>query len=161
MTKRSPRRRPKRQRMAFLGVGLCLLGAAVALVLVALDDGVTFFYTPSKVAAKKLPAGQQFRLGGLVEPGSRKTQADGVTVRFRVTDCIKSLPVRFRGVLPDLFREGQGVVAIGALDRAGVFVASQILAKHDETYMPKALADQLKAQGLWHKGGGGQPCAKS
>jgi len=147
--------------MAFLGVGLCLLGAAVALVLVALDDGVTFFYTPSKVAEKKLAVGQQFRLGGLVEPGSRKANADGVTVQFRVTDCIKTVPVRFKGVLPDLFREGQGVVAIGALDKGGVFVASQILAKHDENYMPKALAEQLKKQGMWHKGGGGKPCAKS
>lgn len=147
--------------MAFLGVGLCLLGAAVALVLVALDDGVTFFYTPSKVAEKKLPAGQQFRLGGLVEPGSRSSKADGVTILFRVTDCIKTVPVRFKGVLPDLFREGQGVVAIGALDKGGVFVASQILAKHDENYMPKALADQLKQQGMWHKGGGGKPCVKS
>lgn len=153
--------RPKRRRMAFLGVGLCLLGAAAALVLVALDDGVTFFYTPSKVAQKKLAVGQQFRLGGLVEHGSRSTQADGVTVRFRVTDCLKSLPVRFKGVLPDLFREGQGVVAIGAMDKGGVFVATQILAKHDENYMPKDLADQLKKQGQWHKNGGGKPCPKA
>ena len=147
--------------MAFLGVGLCLLGAAVALVLVALDDGVTFFYTPSKVVAKKLPAGQQFRLGGLVEQGSRQTLADGVTVSFRVTDCLKTVAVRYKGVLPDLFREGQGVVATGAMDAGGIFVATQILAKHDENYMPKELADQLKKQGVWHKNGGGKPCAKA
>jgi len=150
--------RPKRRRMAFLGVGLVLLGAAAALVLVALGDGVTFFYTPSKVAEKKVPVGQQFRLGGLVEQGSRKTLKDGVTVSFRVTDCLKSLSVVYKGVLPDLFREGQGVVAIGRLEPSGVFRAETILAKHDENYMPKDLADQLKEQGKWHKDGGGKPC---
>ena len=144
--------------MTFLAVGVCLLGVAVALVLAALDDGVTFFYTPSKVAAKAVPAGQQFRLGGLVEIGSRKTLDDGVSVAFRVTDCIRSLPVVYKGVLPDLFREGQGVVAIGRLEKSGTFRADTILAKHDENYMPKDLADQLKKQGQWHKDGGGNPC---
>ena len=147
--------------MAFLTVGVVLLGAAVALVLAALDDGVTFFYTPSKVAAEQVPAGQQFRLGGLVEAGSRKTLEDGVSVAFSVTDCVRSLPVVYRGVLPDLFREGQGVVAIGRLEPTGVFRAETILAKHDETYMPKDLADQLKEQGQWHADGGGKPCAEA
>ena len=147
--------------MTFLAVGLCLLGVAVALVLAALDDGVTFFYTPSKVAAKAVPAGQQFRLGGLVETGSRKTLDDGVSVAFRVTDCIRSLPVVYKGVLPDQFREGQGVVAIGRLEKSGTFRADTILAKHDENYMPKDLADQLKKQGQWHKDGGGKPCPEA
>ena len=153
--------RPKRRRMAFLSVGLVLLGVAAALALTALDDGVTFFYTPSKVKAKNVPAGQPFRLGGLVESGSRKTLEDGVSVAFRVTDCIRSLPVVYKGVLPDLFREGQGVVAIGRLESSGVFRADTILAKHDETYMPKDLADQLKKQGQWHKDGGGKPCPEA
>lgn len=147
--------------MAFLTVGVVLLGAAVALVLAALDDGVTFFYTPSKVAAKQVPAGQQFRLGGLVEAGSRKSLEDGVGVAFRVTDCVRSMPVVYRGVLPDLFREGQGVVAIGRLEPTGVFRAESILAKHDENYMPKDLADQLKEQGQWHRAGGGTPCSEA
>ena len=144
--------------MAFLSVGVVLLGAAVALVLWALDDGVTFFYTPARVADKGVPPGQQFRLGGLVEAGSRKTLDDGVSVTFRVTDCIRSLSVVYKGVLPDLFREGQGVVAIGRLDNTGIFRAGTVLAKHDENYMPKDLADQLKEQGQWHRDGGGKPC---
>ncbi|MCY4190435.1 MAG: cytochrome c maturation protein CcmE [Rhodospirillaceae bacterium] len=153
--------RPKRRRMAFLGLGLVLLATAVGLVLAALGDGVTFFFTPSKVAEKKVPAGQQFRLGGLVAQGSRKMLKDGLTVSFRVTDCIKSLPVVYTGVLPDLFREGQGVVAIGRLEPSGVFRAETVLAKHDENYMPKDLADQLKEQGKWHEDGGGKPCPET
>lgn len=147
--------------MTFLAVGLCLLGMAVALVLAALDDGVTFFYTPSKVATEAVPAGQPFRLGGLVETGSRKTLDDGVSVVFRVTDCIRSLSVVYKGVLPDLFREGQGVVAIGRLEESGTFRADTILAKHDENYMPKDLADQLKEQGQWHRDGGSEPCPEA
>ncbi|MCY3828085.1 MAG: cytochrome c maturation protein CcmE [Rhodospirillaceae bacterium] len=147
--------------MAFLSVGLVLLGVAVALVLTALEDGVTFFYTPSKVAANDVPAGQQFRLGGLVERGTRRNLGDGLSVAFRVTDCIHSLQVVYKGVLPDLFREGQGVVAIGRLETGGVFRADTILAKHDENYMPKDLADQLKEQGQWHADGGGKPCAEA
>ncbi|MCY4238835.1 MAG: cytochrome c maturation protein CcmE [Rhodospirillaceae bacterium] len=147
--------------MAFLGLGLVLLATAVGLVLAALGDGVTFFFTPSKVAEKKVPAGQQFRLGGLVAQGSRKMLKDGLTVSFRVTDCIKSLPVVYTGVLPDLFREGQGVVAIGRLEPSGVFRAETVLAKHDENYMPKDLADQLKEQGKWHEDGGGKPCPET
>ncbi len=147
--------------MTFLAVGLWLLGMAVALVLAALDDGVTFFYTPSKVATEAVPAGQPFRLGGLVETGSRKTLDDGVSVAFRVTDCIRSLSVVYKGVLPDLFREGQGVVAIGRLEESGTFRADTILAKHDENYMPKDLADQLKEQGQWHRDGGGEPCPEA
>ena len=150
--------RPKRRRLAFLSISLLLLGVAAALVLTALEDGVTFFYTPSKVAANEVPAGQQFRLGGLVATGSRKTLNDGVSVAFRVTDCIRSMPVVYKGVLPDLFREGQGVVAVGRLEESGIFRADTILAKHDENYMPKDLADQLKKQGQWHADGGGKPC---
>ena len=147
--------------MAFLGLGLVLLATAVGLELAALGAGVTFFFTPSKVAEKKVPAGQQFRLGGLVAQGSRKMLKDGLTVSFRVTDCIKSLPVVYTGVLPDLFREGQGVVAIGRLEPSGVFRAETVLAKHDENYMPKDLADQLKEQGKWHEDGGGKPCPET
>ncbi len=144
--------------MTFLSVGVVLLGAAVALVLLALEGSVNFLRTPTQVAREKVPAGQQFRLGGLVEAGSRKTLDDGVSVTFRVTDCIRSLSVVYKGVLPDLFREGQGVVAIGRLDSTGIFRAGTVLAKHDENYMPKDLADQLKEQGQWHRDGGGKPC---
>ena len=139
----------KHRRLFFVSFGLALLGGAVALALIALQDTVTFFFTPSQAAERSIPAGQRVRLGGLVEEKSVKKLEDGVTVEFRVTDRAKAVTVRYKGVLPDLFREGQGVVIQGAFQPDGVFSASTVLAKHDENYIPKELADELKKQGLW------------
>ena len=155
--------KPKSRRMFFVLFGLGLLAGATALALTALEGSVLFFYTPSQVAEKPLTQGQRFRLGGLVEPGSRAKLGGAFEERFRVTDCKRTIQVHYKGnqPLPDLFREGQGVVAIGAIGADGVFVASSVLAKHDENYMPKELADSLKKQGMWHKDKPGQPCAKT
>ena len=112
------------------------LGIATALVLSAFNKNLVFFFTPSQVAANEAPQGRTFRIGGMVEKGSVKRQADGVTVQFTVTDTAKSIPVTYRGALPDLFREGKGVVAQGQLGTDGVFRANEVLAKHDENYMP-------------------------
>jgi len=139
----------KHKRLFFVGFGLALLGGAVALALVALQDTVTFFFTPSQAAERKVEAGQRVRLGGLVEEKSVKKLEDGVTIEFRVTDRAKAVVVRYKGVVPDLFREGQGVVVQGAFQPDRVFVASTVLAKHDENYIPKEVADELKKQGLW------------
>jgi len=131
-------------------IGTCLgvLALAVGLVLMALRDSIVFFYTPSEVAEKHLDTGQRFRLGGLVENGSLK-RGEGTTVSFVITDKRATLPVTYTGVLPDLFREGQGVVAEGALTSEGVFHADSVLAKHDEKYMPPEVAKKLKEQGVW------------
>ena len=139
----------RKQRRAIL-IGTCLgvLALAVGLVLMALRDSIVFFYTPSEVAEKHLDSGQRFRLGGLVENGSLK-RGEGTTVSFVVTDKRATLPVTYTGVLPDLFREGQGVVAEGALTSEGVFHADSVLAKHDEKYMPPEVAKKLKEQGVW------------
>jgi cytochrome c-type biogenesis protein CcmE len=141
----------KQKRASLIAGGVAILGLAAGLVLYALSDTIVFFYTPSEVAAKGVATGQRFRLGGLVEQGSlvRGIETD---VRFAVTDTIKLMPVHFSGQLPDLFREGQGVVAEGALDAAGTFIADTVLAKHDETYMPKDVADRLKEKGVWREG---------
>jgi cytochrome c-type biogenesis protein CcmE len=125
-----------------------LLAAAVGLTLWALRDGVTFFVTPSEATAEAAPAGRHVRLGGLVEAGSVTRDADG-TVRFRVGDGAATTTVTFRGDLPDLFREGQGIVAEGAFRADRSFEATQVLAKHDETYMPREVAEKLKARGEW------------
>ena len=142
----------KQQRLGVIFGGLAALGAAAGLVLYALSDTIVFFYLPSEIAEKHIAPGARFRLGGLVKDGSLvKTQS--ATVTFDVTDLKKSVVrVAFTGQLPDLFREGQGVVAEGRLDGAGVFQADTVLAKHDETYMPKDVADKLKEQGLWQEG---------
>ena len=132
--------------------GRSWLGYAVGLVLVALRDSIVFFYSPSDVAGKHLNSGQRFRLGGLVEDGSLK-RGEGTTVSFVVTDKRATLPVTYTGVLPDLFREGQGVVAEGKLDSAGRFLADTVLAKHDENYMPPEVAKALKEQGVWKDAG--------
>lgn len=139
----------RKQRRAIL-IGTCLgvLALAVGLVLMALRDSIVFFYTPSEVAEKHLDTGQRFRLGGLVENGSLK-RGEGTTVSFVVTDKRATLPVTYTGVLPDLFREGQGVVAEGMLTSEGVFHADSVLAKHDEKYMPPEVAKKLKEQGVW------------
>ncbi len=140
----------RRQRRAMLLVGcLAVVGVAIGLVLTALRDTIVFFHTPSDVAEKSLQPGQRFRLGGLVAEGSLK-RGMGTDVEFAVTDTAKTIAVSYRGVLPDLFREGQGVVAEGTLDGAGHFRADTVLAKHDETYMPPEVAKALKEQGVWH-----------
>ncbi|QPC45172.1 cytochrome c maturation protein CcmE [Kaustia mangrovi] len=145
----------KQKRGTVIGAGVALLGVAVGLVLYALSDTIVFFYTPSEVAEKEIAPGQRFRLGGLVEAGSLE-RLGGERVRFAVTDTDKTLTVVYSGILPDLFREGQGVVAEGALD-GGVFTADTVLAKHDENYMPREVADALKEKGVWqHAGEGAQ-----
>lgn len=136
----------KQKRLSFILGCLATLGIAVGLVLYAMKDSIVFFYSPSDVAAK-VPEGQRFRLGGLVEEGTVK-RGQGTTITFTVTDGGASLPVTFTGVLPDLFREGQGVVAEGKVQN-GVFAADSVLAKHDESYMPPEVAAALKKQGKW------------
>lgn len=138
----------KQRRLVLIGSALTVLAIAAALVLNALRDSIVFFSTPSMAAERKIQPGQRFRLGGLVEPGSL-VRGEQLQVRFAVTDGSASLPVVFTGILPDLFREGQGVVSEGALDASGTFKADTVLAKHDETYMPKDVADALKKQGHW------------
>ena len=142
--------KPKRKRLWLLLGSLAVLGAATALVLSQLGDNIVFFYSPSQLAAKKLSPQQRFRLGGLVEQGS--VVKNGQEVRFRVTDLKQSLPVVYRGILPDLFREGQGVIAEGSLGTDGVFIAREVLAKHDEKYMPPEVARVLKESGRWKEG---------
>jgi len=137
--------KPRHKRIAAIGLGVAALGAATALVLTALQENLTLFFTPSEIAANKAPQGRTFRIGGMVEKGSVKR--DGVEVRFVVTDTAKTIPVVYRGALPDLFREGKGVVAQGQLGADGVFRAREVLAKHDENYMPPEAAHAVeKAQ---------------
>jgi cytochrome c-type biogenesis protein CcmE len=138
----------KQRRGVLIGTCLAVLGVAVGLVLYAMRDSIVFFYSPSEVADMKIAPGQRFRLGGLVETGSL-VHGEGTTVRFVVVDRTKTLPVTYTGVLPDLFREGQGVVAEGTLEPDGLFHADTVLAKHDENYMPPEVAKKLKAQGVW------------
>src|SRR5262245_51237822 len=126
--------KPRHKRIAAIVGGLAALGAVTALVLVAFQENLVFFFTPTEVASNKAPQGRTFRIGGMVEKGSVKR--DGVDVRFVVTDTAKSIAVTYRGALPDLFREGKGVVAQGQLGADGVFRANEVLAKHDENYMP-------------------------
>ena len=146
----------KQQRLTLVLSGLGALALAAGLVLFALRDTIVFFYTPSEIAEKHIGSGQRIRLGGLVETGSL-VRGEGLTVKFVVTDKIKAMPVVYSGQLPDLFREGQGVVAEGRLDPAGTLVADTVLAKHDERYMPKEVADALKAKGVWKEGEGASP----
>ena len=137
--------KPRHKRIAAIALGVAALGVITALVLGAFRQNLVFFFTPTEVVERKAPQGRTFRIGGMVEKGSVKRQADGVTVQFTVTDTAKSLPVLFKGSLPDLFREGKGVVAQGQLGPDGVFRASEVLAKHDENYMPpeaKAAVDK-------------------
>jgi cytochrome c-type biogenesis protein CcmE len=150
------RRTRKQRRAALILAGLAVLGVAASLVLYALNDTIVFFYTPSELAEKNVGPGQRFRLGGLVETGSI-VKGEGMTVRFTVTDTIKAVAVSYEGQLPDLFREGQGVVTEGRLDASGKFIADSVLAKHDETYMPKDVADRLKEKGVWQEGKGAGP----
>jgi cytochrome c-type biogenesis protein CcmE len=127
--------------------GLAALGIAVALVLNAFRSNLVFFFTPTQVAANEVPRDRAFRVGGLVESGSVQREKDALTVRFRVTDTASTIPVVFTGILPDLFREGKGVVAQGKMGPDGAFHATEVLAKHDENYMPPEAADALKKAG--------------
>jgi cytochrome c-type biogenesis protein CcmE len=138
----------KQRRLVLIGSALGVLAVAVALMLNALRDSIVFFNSPSDVVEKHVAPGARIRLGGLVKAGSL-VRDDNLRIRFAVTDGNRELPVAYQGVLPDLFREGQGVVAEGTLDGGGVFNADTILAKHDETYMPKEVADALKKTGHW------------
>ena len=138
----------KQRRLVLIGGSLGVLAVAVALMLNALRDSIVFFNSPSDVMEKHVGPGTRIRLGGLVKDGT-VVHSDNLTVQFEVTDGQRDVPVSYQGVLPDLFREGQGVVAEGALDPSGTFKADSVLAKHDETYMPKEVADALKRSGHW------------
>ena len=140
----------KQKRLTMIAGAGAVLAVAAALVLFALRDQIVFFYSPSQIAEKALAPGTRIRLGGLVEDGSVKREDDG-SVRFAVTDTAKSVAVDFHGILPDLFREGQGVIAEGTLSADGSVAADSVLAKHDERYMPKEVVDALKAQGVWQE----------
>ena len=140
----------RQRRLVLIGLCLAVLGLAAALAFSALRDTIVFFHSPSEIAAKKIEPGTRIRIGGLVREGSLKR--DGIQARFDVTDGGASLPVVYAGVLPDLFREGQGVVAEGALEAGGTFRADTVLAKHDENYMPREVVDALKKQGVWQDG---------
>ena len=137
--------KPRHKRAAIVVGVLAAVGTAVALVLNAFNSNLVFFYTPSQIAAKEAPQGRTFRIGGLVQAGT--VVREGVTVRFLVTDTAQTVPVRYEGVLPDLFKEGKGVVAQGQLGADGVFAAREVLAKHDENYMPPEAADALQRAG--------------
>jgi cytochrome c-type biogenesis protein CcmE len=142
----------RRRRLLLIGLALGVLGLAAALALSALRDTIVFFHSPSEIAEKNIQAGTRLRVGGLVKEGS--VHRDGLEARFEITDGTQSLPVVYRGLLPDLFREGQGVVAEGALETGGLFRADTVLAKHDERYMPREVVDALKKQGVWKEGEG-------
>ncbi len=158
MTMARPPRRAltaKRRRIYVLLAAAITLGGAAALVLNAFEDSLVFFLTPTDLKARAAPDNRMIRIGGLVEEGSLRKSDGGLEVRFAITDLTNRVEVRYRGILPDLFREGQGVVAQGRVGTDGVFAASEILAKHDETYMPKEVADALKKSGQW------KPAAKN
>ena len=139
--------KPRTRRALWIVGGISALGVAVALVLNAFQSNLVFFYTPTQVAANEAPRDRLFRLGGLVESGSVAREKDGLTVRFKVTDTAKAIPVTYTGILPDLFREGKGVVAQGRIGADGTFQAREVLAKHDENYMPPEAAEALKKAG--------------
>lgn len=140
--------KPRHQKLLWVLGGVSLLGVATALVLNALNKNLNYFYTPTQVSNHEAPSNRSFRIGGLVVAGSLRREPDGLTVEFIVTDTARNIPVRFKGILPDLFKEGKGVVAQGKLEADGHFAADQVLAKHDENYMPpeaaKALEDARK-----------------
>jgi len=135
--------KPRHKRFIFIGLGLLALAGASMLILNAFQKNLVFFYTPTAVANGEVPKGRGFRIGGMVEDGSLKREGDGLTVHFVMTDMAKRVPVTFKGILPDLFKEGKGAVAQGQLGADGIFLASEVLAKHDENYMPPEAADAL------------------
>ncbi len=143
----------KQRRLYSVTGAMALLSIAAGLVLFAARDTLVYFYSPSEVAEKHPPPGRNFRIGGLVEEGSVVRHADGTNIDFAVTDLQNRILVRYTGLLPDLFREGKGVVAEGKLDASGKFIASSVLAKHDENYMPPEVAGALKKSGRWNEGG--------
>jgi len=153
--------KPRHRRFAWIAAGLAAIGVAIALVLSAFQSNLVFFFSPTQVAAHEAPQGRAFRIGGLVEAGSLVRETDSLTVRFRVTDTARTIPVVYTGLLPDLFKEGKGVVAQGTLGPDGTFRATEVLAKHDENYMPpeaKAALEQAQRKGgsmqsLSHPGG--------
>jgi len=136
--------KPRHKRLALLGLGLAALGGAAALILNAFQSNLVFFFSPSQVAAHEAPEGRSFRIGGLVQAGSLQRQGDGISVRFVVTDTAHDIAVVYSGILPDLFKEGKGVVAQGQLGPDGVFHAKEVLAKHDANYMPPQAADAVE-----------------
>lgn len=146
----------KRRRLLAVLAGMCMLGIAAALVLNAFSDSLVFFYSPSDLKTKAVPQGRLLRIGGLVEDASVQRATDGKTVTFRITDGNTAVPVTYSGALPDLFREGQGVVVEGRLDGAGEVRAASVLAKHDERYMPREVVDALKKSGRWQEGAAGK-----
>jgi cytochrome c-type biogenesis protein CcmE len=141
----------KQRRLTLIGAGVGVLALAVGLVLSALRDSIVFFHSPTEIVEKHIGPGTRVRLGGLVKLGSL-SRGENLTVRFAVTDGKSDIPVRYQGLLPDLFREGQGVVAEGVIGPGGTFQADTILAKHDERYMPKEVVDALKKSGHWKEG---------
>ena len=147
--RRPPAALRKRRRLYGLIAGLTMIGTAAALVLVALEDNIVFFHSPSDIQIKIIKPGQHFRMGGLVREGSISKTENGLVHNFEVTDLNHTIKVSYRGILPDLFREGQGVVTEGSLSPDGVFVAREVLAKHDENYMPPEVAEALKKSGKW------------
>jgi cytochrome c-type biogenesis protein CcmE len=144
----------KRRRLIGVLAGLGMLGIATALVLTAFSDNLVFFYSPSDLKTKHVAEGRRLRIGGLVENASLKREADGKTFEFSITDGENSVPVTYTGLLPDLFREGQGVVIQGMIGSDGLVRADEVLAKHDERYMPKEVVDALKKSGHWQEGEG-------
>jgi cytochrome c-type biogenesis protein CcmE len=143
----------KQRRLILIGSSLGVLAVAAALVLSALRDSIVFFNSPTDIAEKHLAVGTRIRVGGLVKPGTFQ-RGDNLNIRFAVTDGNNDIAVRYQGIVPDLFREGQGVVAEGKLDSGGIFVADTVLAKHDERYMPREVVDALKKTGRWQEDAG-------
>ena len=141
----------KQRRLILIGSSLGVLAIAAALVLSAMRDSIVFFNSPTDIAEKKIAAGSRIRVGGLVKPGTLQ-RGDNLQIRFEVTDGNKDIAVRYQGIVPDLFREGQGVVAEGKLEPGGTFAADTVLAKHDERYMPREVVDALKKTGRWQEG---------
>ena len=147
--------KPKRRRLYYVLAGMATLGVAAALVLSAFRDNLVFFNSPTDVYEKSIVPDKRFRLGGLVVEDSIRRESDGLTTVFEVTDLVRTVEVRYTGILPDLFREGQGVVTDGRLDAGGVFIASEVLARHDETYIPIEVVEALQKSGRW-KGPGSE-----
>ena len=150
----------RHKKLALIGGALAIIGIIAALVLNALNSNIALYITPTEVAAGKAPQGKLFRIGGLVKEGSVAREADGVTVRFVVTDTDNEITVNYKGILPDLFREGQGIVALGRLSADGVLVADEVLAKHDEKYMPPEVSKALKDSGRSADGAAAQGAAR-
>jgi cytochrome c-type biogenesis protein CcmE len=151
----------KQQRLGLLALGMAALGGATLLVLSAFNDNLVFFYSPSELKAKPVAADRRVRIGGLVEAQSLSRGGDGRSFSFRISDGAQDVAVVYQGLLPDLFREGQGAVAEGKLRPDGVFAASSVLAKHDENYMPREVVDALKKSGHWQEGNGVPAAART